>query len=166
MKRILLVLLTLTTFLILPANAQFGWIWGDADKFIWGASFKNTDSLKIVTALTEFSGSDTVYCNLILIPADNVVGTQNFAVSFDQIDITKSDSIRLDFRFYYNKNIHTDPWGDWYSLIGNIETDTLYVLQIADSSWWAPSSGYQLRSYRSDVSADTCSTPNISAYGN
>lgn len=166
MKRMSLVLLMLSVLFILPAQAQFAWLWGDDDELVWGTTFKNTDQLKIVTSVTQIDTSDTVYCNLIQIPGE-VLGTQNIAVSFDSVD-APSDSVQLDFRFYYNKDVHTSPleWGLWKPLIGNIKTDSLYVLQLADSSWWAPANGYQFRAYRLDADKDTCSVPHMSIYGN
>jgi len=159
------VLLAFTT-----SFAQEAWIWGadeNGEEIVWGTGFWNTDSLYLREYLetTTIDTSDTVYTNMILIPGDENVGTAVITFSGDSVDAA-SDSIKLDLRFYYDKNIHPNHfWGVWNNIGGYLAGDQLHVFQIADSSWWGPASGLQYRSYRVDTAKDTL-TPNLGQYSN
>jgi len=157
----------ISLFLVTLAQAQFAWLWGGADELEWGKTFKNSNSLDIRSTVTTIDSSDTVYCSMIQVSSE-ARGTMNVAVSWDSVDAA-SDSLVLQARFHYNQNIQdgqAGPWGAWKNIGTYHSTATLYVYQIADSSWWAPSGGMQFRSYRRDAAVDTCSVPKMSIYSN
>ena len=165
-------LVLLLIFLVVPLMAQDAQFWGvnQGRDITWNKSTRfNSDSTDFYgsdPAQLDTVGTDSVfYTNLIITNGDGYEGIFNFTASFDSIDGSNAmyDSIDLDLRRYFEG--HENPWEKtWQNLITGGDVDVTYELQIADSTWWRPSNGFQLRATFRDVVFDTVDIPNIGLY--
>ena len=151
-------------------DAQY---WGaDGRDIEWNKSTRfeadSTDFWGAVATQLDTAGTDSVfYSNLIVTNGDGFVGIFNLTVSFDSLARTPAniDSIDLYLRKYFDVLVHpVDYWDDWKAIATDLDLLTVYEYEIADSSWWTPSNGIQLKVIIRDAGFDSLGIPNIGPY--
>lgn len=146
---------------IVPIFSQ-AYNWG-GNNFQWSATFKTTDSLKILAPLTYVILHDTVYTQAIdnsYDYMDGVYGCAFYATQYAAEDSTV-DSIYIDLRLGYNFGPRGAPsvqWAPWYNILGPCTDYLLYncTISVTDSTWWVPSNliQYRLRGLDDDEGTD------------
>ena len=176
--------LVVALILVLVGSANAQWFWGKDDntKIPWYITFKTTDNVAdslhgkyAVTTLKDsviFSASvgDTntvgIIYTVMLPRSDQAVGTGLVSFSLDSVNSAMDSAATLYIRQYYDKDVHpVQYWGSWHQLGGYLRTDSLYLFEIADSSWWGPASGDQFKLDKYDNDIDTA-TVNLGYYHN
>ena len=166
MKYIAIILLIAIPLMAQHDNAIY---WGSpqyGDTIKWGNVFQATDSLKLIPSVVPpymYNSYDTLFTDMMPLQGDGIEGILTISFSIDSVDAVQ-DSIDLDLRFYYNKNLHTrNYWGVWRPVLVGGKSDTLYVYNSipADSTWWGPAAGWQFRVKRRDAADDSLSQPHL-----
>lgn len=159
MTRIALLILILALPLLGQGIAD---AWGD--HVYMGRTFQSTDSLRIgvnadgkINYADSLQGNDVLYSNKLDI-TERADGKYVVAITLDEIASAGAIDVTYWVRLYYgsyyqSRSIESaqspytsvDEWDDWHQIGGNLAANTLYVFNIADSSWWRPASGLQYR---------------------
>lgn len=167
------VLIFLLLFLTIPLMAQDAQYWGaDGRDIEWNKATRleadSTDFFGATATQLDTIGTDSVfYSNLIITNGDGYEGIFNLSISFDSLGVTPSqiDSIDLYLRRYRDILVHPiDYWDDWKTIATDLTHSIVYEYQIADSTWWKPCNGFQLRAIVRDVGFDSLGTPNVGPY--
>jgi len=165
--------LILLMFLVIPLTAQNAQYWGKNGPDIeWNKSTKfNADSTGFFGSTPTFLdtvGTDSIfYTDLIMTKGDAYEGVFHMTFSVDSIlGMAKGiDSLDLYMRRYLDSALHlSDYWDSWKAIVTSAKAGTVYEYQIADSTWWRPSDGFQLKLVARDALLDTLDLPNIGLY--
>jgi len=143
-----------------------------------GRDIEWNKSTRLTADSTEFFGStatqlDTVgtdsvfYSELIITNGDGYEGIFHLTFSIDTLaQVTGEgawDSITVHLRRYLEG--HTFPWETTWHQIGAFHsTRTTYEYEIADSSWWQPANGFQIKMVFQDALFDSVAIPKIGPY--
>ena len=166
MKRLILLVLVM----VVGAQAQFaGVFWGKKNnaKITTGNVFERTDSLKIKVSGVYLSDSiaTTLYTDMMYID-NRSRGVGVVTVSLDSVDSPMDSAATVWWRFYDDKDVHTNQyWDVWYQVGAYHKTDTLYIYDLADSTWWRAARGGQMKFIKFDADDDTCQV-NLGFYAN
>ena len=169
MKFLALFLILLIASVGYGQDSQF---WGrDGRDITWNvATYFNANETDFFgsdpTYLDTTGGISTFYTDLIRTNGDGYEGIFHFTFSLDSIaGMDDIDSVAIHMRRYLDSNLHpVDYWDDWYEIVAGATTKTVYEYQIADSTWWRPSNGIQLKIVVTDANLDTLSIPNVGLY--
>jgi hypothetical protein len=166
------VLAFLLLFLVIPLMAQDAQYWGvnQGRDITWNKSTRftsdSTDFFGSTPTQLDTVGTDSVfYTDLIITNGDGYEGIFNFTFSVDSISGSDAvyDSVDVYLRRYFEG--HTYPWETtWHSIGTDLSCGVTYERQIADSTWWNPSNGFQLKMVIRDFNCDTVGVPSVGNY--